>query len=151
MHSADHSVPHTFFPLLQEDFKPYARAMQGFSYRAERPDAATFVDQKWGYTGVSPGDWVELEVSTADGTGDGAGGGDDKATVFLGYLRRCGSGMGALADRYCWLRRPAPAVDCIQPRLPGELVQPGKRVRPTKSAWARHARHSAPQTKPCGT
>lgn len=78
---------------MQEDFKPYARAMQGFSYRAERPDAATFVDQKWGYTGVSPGDWVELEVSTADGTGDGAGGGDDKATVFLGYLRSY-EGMG---------------------------------------------------------
>lgn len=74
--------------------------MKGFEFRPERPDAPTFVDQKWGYTGASTGDWVELELSTADGAtassggsgssgdGSGGGGGGDKATVFLGYLSR---------------------------------------------------------------
>lgn len=94
-----HHHPHHPHPLraLQEDFKPYARAMQGFAFRPERPDAATFVEQKWGYTGDSPGHWVELELSTVDGAaaggGAGSGAGGDRATVFLGYLSRC-SGSG---------------------------------------------------------
>ncbi|KAL4440672.1 hypothetical protein ABPG77_000381 [Micractinium sp. CCAP 211/92] len=82
---------------MQEDFKPYARAMQGFAFRPERPDAATFVEQKWGYTGDSPGHWVELELSTVDGAaaggGAGSGAGGDRATVFLGYLSSY-DGMG---------------------------------------------------------
>ena len=42
-------------PRPQEDFKPLARAMQGFAYLAERPDKPTFVQQKWGYRGEAPG------------------------------------------------------------------------------------------------
>lgn len=40
----------------QEDFKPLAKAMDGFAYAAERPDAPDFVGQKWGYRGEQPGE-----------------------------------------------------------------------------------------------
>ena len=36
--------------LLQERFQAVAVGMKGFTWRAERPEAATFVDQKWGYS-----------------------------------------------------------------------------------------------------
>jgi hypothetical protein len=39
----------------QEDFKPVAVAMDGFTWTAERPKGLTFVDQKWGYRGLSMG------------------------------------------------------------------------------------------------
>lgn len=68
--------------------------MHGFAWRAERPAAATIVEQKWGYSGMAAGDWVELEVDTTTGA-PAAGarkqkeeGGDGKSTLFLGYLRR---------------------------------------------------------------
>jgi len=98
---------------LQDDFKAYAAATQGFAWVAQRPEAATTVEQKWGYQGASPGDWLELEFSTVQDPGSGSssstssssksdggsGGGDDSSSarprVFLGYLRRwLGGWMG---------------------------------------------------------
>lgn len=42
-------------PCLKERFQPMAAAMRGFAWRAERPDAAAFVDQKWGYSANGTG------------------------------------------------------------------------------------------------
>lgn len=42
-------------------------AHQGFEWRAERPQEATFVGQKWGWTGTQPGDWAELQFDSRDG------------------------------------------------------------------------------------
>ena len=40
---------------MQEAFKPIVKDAQGFDYRAERPNATTFVEQKWAWTGLNPG------------------------------------------------------------------------------------------------
>ncbi|KAI3428291.1 hypothetical protein D9Q98_006670 [Chlorella vulgaris] len=86
---------------MQEDFKPVAVAMDGFNWTAERPKGFTFVDQKWGYRGLSMGSWVELEVSTLqeEKAEEGVLGtvaeeqkrstpeGTSNATLHLGYLR----------------------------------------------------------------
>ena len=45
----------TAFPL-QEDFKPMVRRSSGFEWRPERPNATTFVEQKWGWTGQAVGE-----------------------------------------------------------------------------------------------
>lgn len=42
--------------LPQEDFQSVATAMDGFEWRPERPDAADFVSQKWGYRGDKIGE-----------------------------------------------------------------------------------------------
>lgn len=47
---------------LQEDFQPVAKGMEGFEYKAERPKAPTFVEQKWGYRGSGTGEPVLVEV-----------------------------------------------------------------------------------------
>ena len=45
--------------MQQEDFKPLAKRMRGFEYRAERPDRQDPVDQKWGYVGEeASAQWV---------------------------------------------------------------------------------------------
>ncbi|EFN58648.1 hypothetical protein CHLNCDRAFT_140901 [Chlorella variabilis] len=80
---------------LQEDFKGAVVASSGFEYRAERPRAATFVRQKWGWTGAAPGAWAELEFDSrqAAGGGEAAAGNAtvhpqaSYATVYLTYLR----------------------------------------------------------------
>lgn len=41
--------------MHQEDFKPLVKATAGFEYRALKPDAPDFVQQKWGYIGTRPG------------------------------------------------------------------------------------------------
>ncbi|PSC75343.1 hypothetical protein C2E20_1137 [Micractinium conductrix] len=72
-----------------ERFKPLARAMEGFEYRAERPEGGTFVEQKWGFTGEAPGAWLELAVSTEEAPGS-----NGTAEVLLGHLRSyCGMGQ----------------------------------------------------------
>ncbi|KAL4427831.1 hypothetical protein ABPG75_001920 [Micractinium tetrahymenae] len=75
---------------MQEDFKGVAKGMSGFSYVAERPNGTTFVEQKWGYRGESPGSWIELQVSTEETPGQRG-----QATVYLGHLRSY-EGMGAV-------------------------------------------------------
>ncbi|EFN58305.1 expressed protein [Chlorella variabilis] len=76
---------------MQEDFQPVAKGMEGFEYKAERPKAPTFVEQKWGYRGSGTGAWVELEISTQQERAvEGAQKADAPtrhATVHLGYLR----------------------------------------------------------------
>eukprot|EP00887_Chlorella_sp_A99_P000276 scaffold13.g276.t1 len=72
---------------MQEDFKPIVKMAQGFEWRPERPNATSFVEQKWGWTGLHAGDWAELEVDTrADASGSGKGAGGD-ASIWLTYLR----------------------------------------------------------------
>ena len=41
-------------------------AHRGFEWRAERPEEATFVGQKWGWTASQPGDWAELQFDSRD-------------------------------------------------------------------------------------
>lgn len=45
---------------VQEGFKPVAKAMHGFAWRAERPDMPTFVEQKWGYRAEKRGGSLHL-------------------------------------------------------------------------------------------
>ncbi|PRW56718.1 hypothetical protein C2E21_4783 [Chlorella sorokiniana] len=73
---------------MQEEFQSVAVAMDGFEWRPERPEAADFVSQKWGYRGDKTGSWVELELSTEEAPGRRG-----VATVILGYLRSY-QGMG---------------------------------------------------------
>ncbi|KAI7839277.1 hypothetical protein COHA_006975 [Chlorella ohadii] len=76
---------------MQEEFQSVATAKDGFEWRPERPDAADFVSQKWGYRGDKAGSWVELELSTEEAPGRRG-----VATVILGYLRRqAGSEAGS--------------------------------------------------------
>jgi hypothetical protein len=49
---------------MLEQFKPLVKSARGFEYRPEHPDAATVLQQKWGYSGLQPGDWAEFEVNT---------------------------------------------------------------------------------------
>jgi hypothetical protein len=50
--------------MLQEAFKPLVKDAHGFEFQPERPEARTFRQQKWGLSGLQPGDWAELEVDT---------------------------------------------------------------------------------------
>ena len=48
---------------------------EGFRWVNERPDATSENDEKWGWIGADPGDWVELGLDSrtaSDGAGDGA-------------------------------------------------------------------------------
>ncbi|KAI3436557.1 hypothetical protein D9Q98_005973 [Chlorella vulgaris] len=74
---------------IQERLKPLGKAMEGFAYLPERPNATSFVEQKWGYSGLHIGDWIELEVSTADSSADAG----QWCTLYLGFLRSY-QGMG---------------------------------------------------------
>ncbi|PRW61323.1 hypothetical protein C2E21_0337 [Chlorella sorokiniana] len=47
-----------------EAFKPLVKDAHGFEFQPERPEARTFRQQKWGLSGLQPGDWAELEVDT---------------------------------------------------------------------------------------
>lgn len=49
----------TSLSVLQERLKPLGKAMEGFAYLPERPNATSFVEQKWGYSGLHIG---ELEL-----------------------------------------------------------------------------------------
>ena len=75
---ADAAGPLACPPLRsQEAFQPMVVAQQGFEWRAERPEEDTFVGQKWGWTGLRPGAWADLEFDSrgsrdAPGTTDAA-------------------------------------------------------------------------------
>ena len=51
LHIAD-TCMHT---IAQEDFKSAVVAAEGFEYRPERPNATSFLTQKWAWTGLEPG------------------------------------------------------------------------------------------------
>lgn len=75
---------------MQEDFQPMVGAHKGFQWRPERPNATSFVEQKWGWTGMAVGDWAELQLDTrADGKGvkEDKDGKKVKANIWLSYLR----------------------------------------------------------------
>ncbi|PSC76523.1 Beta-glucan synthesis-associated SKN1 [Micractinium conductrix] len=75
---------------MQEAFQLLVTASKGFTWRPERPTAPTFVEQKWGWTGLAVGDWAELVLDTrADGKGVRAekDGKKVKANIWLSYLR----------------------------------------------------------------
>ncbi|PRW60464.1 expressed protein isoform A [Chlorella sorokiniana] len=72
---------------MQEEFKGVAAAMEGFAWKAERPNKTTFIEQKWGYRSEALGNWIELQVSTK------VPGNNDQVLVLLGYLRSY-TGMG---------------------------------------------------------
>lgn len=40
----------------QEDFQPMVTGHKGFQWRPERPNATSFVEQKWGWTGMAVGE-----------------------------------------------------------------------------------------------
>jgi len=101
------------FPHMQGDFRPVARDTLGFAWKAERPDADSFVRQKWGWTASEPGSWVDLvfdtrteQSSTAAGAPaaqdpngaiqeeEAAGGLLSKSVAYIGYLRSY-KGMGS--------------------------------------------------------
>lgn len=51
---------------IQEGFKDVVVAAKGFEYKPDRPREATFVGQKWGWSGARPGDWAELEFDSRE-------------------------------------------------------------------------------------
>ncbi len=51
----------------QEDFQHVVKRTSGFEWAAEKPGAASFVEQKWGWRSVEPGAWLELEVRSFAG------------------------------------------------------------------------------------
>ncbi len=64
--------------LPQEEFTPLVKDTQGFEYRPERPEAPSFVLQKWGWSGLQPGEQTGWLRSQEQGTamprmGSGAG------------------------------------------------------------------------------
>lgn len=68
--------------FMLEDFKGVVKAANGFVYRPERPDAETFVQQKWAWSGTGPGDWAEMELNTQlGGTHPGS-----LVTVYMSFL-----------------------------------------------------------------
>ncbi|KAL4421052.1 hypothetical protein ABPG77_007527 [Micractinium sp. CCAP 211/92] len=77
---------------MQEDFRGVVVESEGFEYRAERPNEATFVGQKWGWTADTPGAWAELEFdSRRDATREASHG--NWASVYLSHLKSY-EGMG---------------------------------------------------------
>ncbi|KAI7841869.1 hypothetical protein COHA_004398 [Chlorella ohadii] len=54
---------------IQEAFQSVVVAHQGFEWRAERPEEATCVGQKWAWTASQPGDWAELQFDSRDAAG----------------------------------------------------------------------------------
>ncbi|KAI7842797.1 hypothetical protein COHA_003543 [Chlorella ohadii] len=66
-----------------EKFTPLVKDTQGFEYRPERPEAPSFVLQKWGWSGLQPGHWAELEVDTEQ---MGRASAKQQAVVELVYL-----------------------------------------------------------------
>lgn len=75
--------------VLQEDFEPVVKAHKGFRFVAHKPEAPTFAEQKWSWTGQSPGDWVELGFDSRATDGQAQG----NATVLLVHLKSY-TGMG---------------------------------------------------------
>lgn len=57
-------------------------ANKGFEYQPERPAAADFMHQKWGWRGSRPGDWAELLLDTRAKADHG------ETLVWLSHLRR---------------------------------------------------------------
>lgn len=58
------------------------RHSPGFQYVAERPEAPTFAEQKWGWRALRPGEWAELEFDSRGGLHA-----NDTAAVWLIHLR----------------------------------------------------------------
>ena len=92
----------------QGDFEPLPRDTRGFAWKAERPDADSFLSQKWGWTASEAGSWVDLVLDTrteeaaAEDSGDSpeaaaaaaAAGPPLESVAYLGYLRSY-EGMGS--------------------------------------------------------
>ncbi|KAL4429381.1 hypothetical protein ABPG77_005155 [Micractinium sp. CCAP 211/92] len=76
---------------IQEGFKDVVVAAKGFEYKPDRPREATFVGQKWGWSGSRPGDWAELEFDSREHKDPAAAGespGNQKmAEVYLTHLK----------------------------------------------------------------
>ncbi|KAL4443942.1 hypothetical protein ABPG75_011679, partial [Micractinium tetrahymenae] len=52
---------------MQDDFWPVVvRHSSGFAYRPERPDKPSRVEQKWGWTAFTPGEWAELQIDSRE-------------------------------------------------------------------------------------
>ena len=64
-----------FLLLMQRDFEDVVVEKKGFKWVNERPDAKSENDEKWGWIGGKPGDFVVLGLdsrSSGDGAGEGA-------------------------------------------------------------------------------
>lgn len=61
--------------MLQAAFKGVVAESSGFEYKAQRPQGATFVAQKWAWVGASPGAYAVLQVDTRLRRRGGGGGG----------------------------------------------------------------------------
>ncbi|KAI7839286.1 hypothetical protein COHA_006984 [Chlorella ohadii] len=77
----------TSFCAMLEDFKPMVRRHKGFQYAPERPQAADFMHQKWGWRATRPGSWAEIELDTRAEVDQG------DTLIWLSHLRSY-QGMG---------------------------------------------------------
>jgi hypothetical protein len=81
---------------MQEGFEYVAVNASGFEWRPERPEGASFVEQKWGWSAFDPGDWIELELDSRAPAGANVSFG---VLVWLSHLKSY-EHMG-LADVAC--------------------------------------------------
>lgn len=123
-----HAAVQRTFPVLQEAFEDVVVAADGFQYRAEKPDAPSFVEQKWAWTGTKPGG--RMLGGPAGGTG--------KATCRTQALALLGNVHSGTADgsdpSHCawWGRLGAPAIHTLATQPP---ISQCRRIFPA-GAWA---------------
>ncbi|EFN59047.1 expressed protein [Chlorella variabilis] len=88
--------------LMSRNFEDVVVEKKGFKWVNERPDAKSENDEKWGWIGGKPGDFVVLGVDSRS-SGDGAGEGASVADVLLPVLNQRAH---VILDSYNHLRGP---------------------------------------------
>lgn len=148
------------FCLLQHDFEKAVVAAEGFRWAPERPNATSWMAQKWAWRGEAPGQWAELQLDTrvagqgANSAPDAAGLAaapktaaaparpDTNVTIVLGYLRSY-IGMGSatvecMSGCICSVSRAAFEVSwAIQ--SPALLAPPSPQKTSINGLWERLA------------
>lgn len=87
-------APSLCLPPVQRNFEDVVVEKKGFKWVNERPDAKTENDEKWGWIGGKPGDYVVLGLDSRS-SGDGAGAGASVG-AFWRACRACGASVDSL-------------------------------------------------------
>jgi hypothetical protein len=96
---------------VQRNFEDVVVEKKGFKWVNERPDAKTENDEKWGWIGGKPGDYVVLGLDSRS-SGDGAGAGASVGAFFWRACQACGSSCGQPQNGFR-LGRRSPACSAL--------------------------------------
>lgn len=77
-----------FLFLVQESFKGVVVEQSNFTYAPAKPQAATFVAQKWSWSGTTPGAWAELAFDSREDPSRPPPADGRTSRAILGYLKR---------------------------------------------------------------